>query len=454
MDVVNFLPVLLTLFANQHAECTDIADSQRLLNDKLANYTKQLRPLYNQSKALDVYLSFDLVSIRDFDEREGKFTVTGVLKCYWFDEMFTWNPDDYGGVYNVQIDVSTIWIPSMALVNPTEEMKRVSEDWHILHVENTGLIANLAGGIFSASCQIDVTYYPWDKQYCELWFMAWGYTHQQINLIQMSNHSTFYIYSEHGMWTMRDSQTGTFPEASLASFGFHVERKPLFVVINILSPIIFLSFMNVLLFMIPIESGERISFCITVLLAIAVFLTLVGDNLPKTSNPMSILSYYLLSVLILSVCITLLNILSLRLFHADDKDEVGAFWKGLTHFIRCRCCGRSRARNKRPIQFTNGVHNNASNSHVSEPGIQAISKSQRSITNHSIVHGRVEYIHSLNNDTKYKMTEETTTKKEDEITWKDVSYAFDMVSFVLCVAALIFLTIYFLLAAAGTIGTN
>ena len=77
MDVVNFLPVLLTLFANQHAECTDIADSQRLLNDKLANYTKQLRPLYNQSKALDVYLSFDLVSIRDFDEREGKFTVTG-----------------------------------------------------------------------------------------------------------------------------------------------------------------------------------------------------------------------------------------------------------------------------------------------------------------------------------------------------------------------------------------
>ena len=233
----------MLILAYQEAECTSIEDSQILLNDKLANYTKQLRPLYNQSKALDVYLSFDLVSIRDFDEREGKFTVTGVLKCYWFDEMFTWNPDDYGGVDNVQIGVSTIWIPSMALVNPTEEMKRVSEDWHILHVENTGLIANLAGGIFSASCQIDVTYYPWDKQYCELWFMAWGYTHQQINLIQLSNHSTFYIYSEHGMWTVRDSQTGTFPEASLASFGFHVERKPLFVVINILSPIIFLSFM-------------------------------------------------------------------------------------------------------------------------------------------------------------------------------------------------------------------
>ncbi|KAH3851022.1 hypothetical protein DPMN_093549 [Dreissena polymorpha] len=76
-----------------------------------------------------------------------------------------------------------------------------------------------------------------------------------------------------------------------------------------------MSALNILVYLIPTECGERISFCLAELLSIAVFLTLVGDNLPKNSNPMSLFSYYLVSVLVISVAITLAVICSLHVYY-------------------------------------------------------------------------------------------------------------------------------------------
>ena len=42
-------------------------------------------------------------------------------------------------------------------------------------------------------------------------------------------------------------------------------------------------------FAIPCESGERIGFCITVLLAMSVYLLLVADSVPKTSDQIPVL---------------------------------------------------------------------------------------------------------------------------------------------------------------------
>ena len=49
-------------------------------------------------------------------------------------------------------------------------------------------------------------------------------------------------------------------------------------------------------FAVPCESGERIGFCITILLAMAVYLLLVADAVPKTSDQIPILgTYFILS---------------------------------------------------------------------------------------------------------------------------------------------------------------
>jgi hypothetical protein len=91
-----------------------------------------------------------------------------------------------------------------------------------------------------------------------------------------------------------------------------------------------------LVFILPVESGERVSYAITVLLSIAVFLTLVGDNIPKSSKPMSLFSYYLLFDLILSTVIVFATIVNLKVYHQHVDKPVP---KWLSRTVRkLKCC--------------------------------------------------------------------------------------------------------------------
>jgi hypothetical protein len=83
---------------------------------------------------------------------------------------------------------------------------------------------------------------------------------------------------------------------------------------------------NLLVFLIPTDSGERLSYAITVLLAITVFLSSVSEDLPNTSNPMSILSYYLLSNIAISVLICFLSILIVHLNSTKNDSTPIPHW--------------------------------------------------------------------------------------------------------------------------------
>ena len=54
-------------------------------------------------------------------------------------------------------------------------------------------------------------------------------------------------------------------------------------------PIILSSFLVTLVFIVPVECGEKLSYTLTILLTIAVFLTVIGDMLPAISLTTSIL---------------------------------------------------------------------------------------------------------------------------------------------------------------------
>jgi hypothetical protein len=128
-----------------------------------------------------------------------------------------------------------------------------------------------------------------------------------------------------------------------------MKRRPAFYVVNIVLPVMFLMALNSCVFVLPPESGERVSYSITVLLAIAVFMTLTGDNLPKTSEPMSLLSYFLMFDLVFSSVICLVTMLGLRLHYNDEKKEVPGYLKCLARC--CRCCSRKNATNNNITPF-------------------------------------------------------------------------------------------------------
>jgi hypothetical protein len=69
------------------------------------------------------------------------------------------------------------------------------------------------------------------------------------------------------------------------NFEFHFKRRPMFLVISIILPVMFISLLNIFVFILPQESGERVGFAITSLLSIVVFLTIAQQLLPATALP-------------------------------------------------------------------------------------------------------------------------------------------------------------------------
>ena len=76
-----------------------------------------------------------------------------------------------------------------------------------------------------------------------------------------------------------------------------MDRKPLFYLFNLVIPCFIILSMILLGFFLPPESGERITLSITVLLAMAVFLQLVGESLPRNSETVPLLGKFYITIM-------------------------------------------------------------------------------------------------------------------------------------------------------------
>ena len=182
----------------------------------------------------------------------------------------------------------------------------------------------------------------------------------------------------------------------------------------------FLAFLNTLVFMLPCESGERMSYAITVLLSFAVFLTLVSEHLPKTSEPMSVLSYYMMLILVLSTLTCLAVILNMELFHRKTQNEVKWWGRFLVSVVQCKCL--SKKANK-----------------VSHGSLKLSSDGQNVTTS--------ELVKSM--FAKHVPHAQVSRDSEDTITWKDVSFAADKFFLLLFAVANIILAAIFVGVLAG-----
>lgn len=76
-----------------------------------------------------------------------------------------------------------------------------------------------------------------------------------------------------------------------------LKRKPLYHVLHLVLPIAILSLLTLANFAIPVASGERIGYVVTILLAMTVYLLLLADTLPETSDVVPLLEIFVILVL-------------------------------------------------------------------------------------------------------------------------------------------------------------
>ena len=124
-------------------------------------------------------------------------------------------------------------------------------------------------------------------------FVDWTYDGRYVNLINGSDAIGLDVYKKHGEWDIIKTESLKTDQIFASDpgipfptvkFVLHLKRKPRFYMINVVAPCLLMSILALLVFYLPPDSGEKVSLGITVLLSFSVFLLLIAENVPKTSD--------------------------------------------------------------------------------------------------------------------------------------------------------------------------
>ncbi|CAG2212168.1 unnamed protein product [Mytilus edulis] len=302
-------------------------DVQNLLTQLFTtnSYNTLIRSSTNQSAPKEVDISFNLYGITDINEIEQKLTTTGWLDITWQDDLLTWTPASYNGLNKLYLPQDNVWKPDVSLQNGFSELEELGSKFIQVYVDSSGYILWRPFQVFETKCDLDSKYFPFDEHKCHIIFVSWSHSSEDIVLTQTSNGIELSDQLEsHGEWEITSSSATSEFESLVSSIKFTIviKRKPLYMIMNIILPIILLALLDIFTFKIPADTGERLGYTITVWLSFAVFLTIVSDSLPQTSESVPIVSVYIIIQLVMGTLVVLISTVEAGLITNPDSEPV------------------------------------------------------------------------------------------------------------------------------------
>ncbi|CAD5112490.1 DgyrCDS1706 [Dimorphilus gyrociliatus] len=205
------------------------------------------------------------------------------------------------------IPSNQLWTPDLVVSNFAGDK---FNDYMITNaiVRYNGLVLWLFPALVKTYCTLNVKYFPFDTQKCDIVFISWTYHGFQLDLAYNSSfENTVYYVPENQEWTV-DGITAKRTEKKYAccsepypdvTFSIHMRRGSLFYVVNLIAPCFLIFLISFLGFFLPVESGEKVNLEITILLALVVFLLMVGETMPPTPDSVPILGMFFCSTMLM-----------------------------------------------------------------------------------------------------------------------------------------------------------
>ncbi|KAK3085032.1 hypothetical protein FSP39_023119 [Pinctada imbricata] len=307
------------------ASCTTVDEIDRLSGTLLTGYNKYTRPPYDNKETLYVYVTFGLISINYYDDVTGTLSIVGGPSFTWNDYRLGWNPADYSNLTTLILPRPVIWYPEIYVINPAGKMDAFAKGQPLVaRIYPNGDVILTSGDQINVICPSDMEYFPFDRQTCRIRLAIWNYEANEVFLKSLHHEADIEYYSKNNLWDLestscKDLSMGNFDGLFVAEMT--MKRKSLFLCISMFAPFMVLALLNPLVFILPQESGERISFAVTILLSFMVFMTLLTEALPRSSTPVASVSYYLLTFILYSSCIITSVIITSKVYWLGNTDD-------------------------------------------------------------------------------------------------------------------------------------
>jgi len=389
-----------------------------------------------------------LLALQEFDEVAGTVELMVLLKMSWTDPILNITEKDVTAMFvdpftasvkSLVFPRSTIWTPALVIYNSVDvEADITSNSYKPRYNFGRATIPVTTDTVqwnpktkVKSTCSVDVTYYPFDKQECTVTLMAWEYTSAELMFELATSSLDVSKYSDNGEWALERTKlwSEVVDSTSRLSFSVTIRRRPLYYTFNIVAPILVLVVLNCFVFWLPVESGERVGFSVTCFLSFMVVLNMVMDFMPRSSDPMSVLCFYVVCMMIFSGAQTATVVLEMRLFHKPEKEKVPRCVQWLILFFQCKKC-------KRDDQKVDDV--SVSPKVSVHPGDQKRAKDKGKDSKAGLAFA------TNAKEVQHAVVAFGTDEKDEEVTWAEATRFMDNFLFICFIGGELFFTLVYL----------
>ena len=321
-----------------------LANHRKLFKFLENEYNPYIRPVSNQSVPVIVDIKLTLYSILSYDEKTGTLSSLINMKLDWQDEFissgnFTMLESD-----RIPLPSSLVWSPRIYLFNTATEdlvLRTGETKFQTIFLDFNSRMHHTVIGLAVTKCDANSFYYPRDEHKCELMF-AGDESQDKIMLknAPAKNGDDTTVISPDGNWDVSEvSQIMPHLYSRLLlTLSFKISRNSLYPIVNLVIPLACLCMLNSFVFALPESSGERISYSLTMLLALILYLNILADRLPST-GPISLININIVVQFTTSCFVVVLSILSLRMHENEQRNKpVPKSWKLLYRIIHSPFC--------------------------------------------------------------------------------------------------------------------
>ena len=113
-----------------------------------------------------------------------------------------WNESEYGNVKDLRFPPNIIWTPDILMYNSASESFDSTYPTNVV-VTHEGVCTYIPPGIFMSSCPIDITWFPFDDQNCDMKFGSWTYNGFKVVRSTLSQSNQSSCFSLTSSWQVK-----------------------------------------------------------------------------------------------------------------------------------------------------------------------------------------------------------------------------------------------------------
>ncbi|XP_041819279.1 5-hydroxytryptamine receptor 3A-like [Chelmon rostratus] len=295
-------------------------------NNELYSMT---RPVKNYKRPTSVSLEVLLYAILDVVEKEQKFIPYVWTVMRWHNEYISWDPNQFCGIDNVSLPNEILWKPDLTIEEMTEKDKAPPSPY--LTINDKGDVEVQDDQVLVSTCRMHIYKFPFDIQKCNLSFKSVIHTAKEIRLHASDNSSEATEWSREVMrtqyeWlfinmTVTDKNATNLVDQDIIVYTITMKRRPLLYIVNFLLPVLFFLCLDLASFLISDSGGEKLSFKVTVLLAVTVLQLILNEILPSSSDRIPLIAVYCIGIFALMLLSLLETILVMHLMEKDSAPQ-------------------------------------------------------------------------------------------------------------------------------------